>query len=101
MAARKLKHGVIVLATVGEALKPQGLYNYGEDDRILTQMELEKRLAEKDLPKVSRVAMIQCVGSRNEERPYCSRVCCSNAIKNALHLKEVDPDCDVVILLGM
>ena len=97
-AARKLKHGVIVLATGGEELKPRGLYGYGEDDRIMTQMELEKRLAETDLPKVGRVAMIQCVGSRNEERPYCSRVCCSSAIKNALHLKEVNPDCDVVIL---
>ncbi len=98
MTSRKLKHGIVVLATGGEEFKPHGLYNYGEDDRVLTQMELEKKLTEKDLPKVGRVAMIQCVGSRNDERPYCSRVCCSNAIKNALHLKEVDPDVDVVIL---
>ena len=98
MASRKLKHGIVVLATGGEELKPKGLYSYGEDDRVLTQMELEKKLAEKDVPKVKRVAMIQCVGSRNEERPYCSRVCCSNAIKNALHLKQLDPDLDVVIL---
>jgi heterodisulfide reductase subunit A-like polyferredoxin len=98
MGARKLKHGVVVLATGGEELKPKGLYSYGENDRVMTQMELETRLAAKTLPKVERIAMIQCVGSRNEERPYCSRVCCSNAIKHAIDLKEVNPDLDVVIL---
>jgi heterodisulfide reductase subunit A-like polyferredoxin len=95
---RKLKHGIVVLATGGNELKPQGLYGYGEDERVMTQMELEAAIARKTLPKTDRVVMIQCVGSRNEERPYCSRVCCSNAIKNALHLKETDPDQDVVIL---
>ena len=77
MNSRKLKHGVIVLATGGAELKPSGLFGYGEDDRVMTQMELEARLAENSLPKASRVAMIQCVGGRCEERPYCSRVCCS------------------------
>jgi len=64
----------------------------------MTQMELEARLAEKTLPPAKRVTMIQCVGSRNEERPYCSRICCSNAIKHALELKEAKSDLDVVIL---
>ena len=98
MAARKLKHGVVVIATGGEEWKPKGEYGYGEDPRVMTQMELEERLAEKTLPPAKRVAMIQCVGSRNEERPYCSRICCSNAIKHALQLKEADPGLDVVIL---
>jgi len=98
MGARKLKHGVIVVATGGEELKPRGQYGYGEDPRVMTQMELEARLAEKKVPPAARVTMIQCVGSRNEERPYCSRICCSNAIKNAIWLKEMKPDLDVVIL---
>jgi heterodisulfide reductase subunit A len=98
MGARKLKHGVVVVATGGEELKPRGQYGYGEDVRVMTQMELEARLAEKTLPPAKRVTMIQCVGSRNEERPYCSRICCSNAIKHALELKEAKSDLDVVIL---
>jgi heterodisulfide reductase subunit A-like polyferredoxin len=98
MAARKLKHGVVVLATGGEEWKPKGQYGYGEDPRVMTQMELEARLAEKTVPPAKRVTMIQCVGSRNDDRPYCSRICCSNAIKNALALKQASPDLDVVIL---
>ncbi len=93
-----LKHGVIVLATGAEEWKPAGSYRYGEDDRVMTQMELEKKLVEKTVAGVKRVTMIQCVGSRNEERPYCSRVCCSAAIKNAIRIKEDEPDTDVVIL---
>jgi heterodisulfide reductase subunit A-like polyferredoxin len=98
MAARKLQHGIVVIATGGQELKPQGLYGYGESASVMTQMELEERIVEGTLPSAERVVMIQCVGSRNEERPYCSRICCSQAIKNALRLKEEKPDRDVVIL---
>ena len=42
--------------------------------------------------------MIQCVGSREEEHPYCSRVCCSTAVDNALKIKEISPQTEVVIL---
>jgi heterodisulfide reductase subunit A-like polyferredoxin len=97
-ATQKLKHGVILLATGAEEWKPVGSYAYGEDERVMTQMELETRLVERSLPSADRVTMIQCVGSRNDERPYCSRVCCSAAIKNAIHIKEGSPDTDVVIL---
>ncbi len=94
----KLQHGIVVVATGGEELKPRGLYAYGESASVMTQMELEEKLVKGTLPQADRVVMIQCVGSRNEERPYCSRICCSTAIKNALHLKEQNPDRDVVIL---
>ena len=94
----KLQHGVVIVATGGEEFKPRGLYAYGEDERVMTQMELEEKLVKRALPRADRVAMIQCVGSRNDERPYCSRICCSTAIKNALHLKEQNPERDVVIL---
>ena len=95
---KKIKHGIIVLATGGEEHKPHGMYRYGEDKRVMTQMELEEKVVDGTLPPFERCVMIQCVGSRNEERPYCGRVCCSTAIKNAITLKEKRPDGDVVIL---
>jgi heterodisulfide reductase subunit A len=99
MTYRKIEHGVTVLATGGEEYKPQE-YLYGEHPSVLTQLELEERIATGELdPKtLGRVVMIQCVGSRNEERPSCSRICCSVAIKNALKLKELAPDLDIHIL---
>jgi heterodisulfide reductase subunit A-like polyferredoxin len=96
--ARTIRHGVLITATGGEELKPAGVYGYGEDEKVLTQMELEGRMAEGKLQPIKRTVMIQCVGSRNHERPYCSRICCSTAVKNALRLKEKQPDMDVVIL---
>ena len=96
--AKEIEHGIIIVATGGQEYKPHGLYAYGEDERVMTQMELEGRIAKGDLPDKGRVVMIQCVGSRNEERPYCSRICCTNATKNALTLKEQNPNRDVIIL---
>jgi heterodisulfide reductase subunit A len=88
--------GAIIVATGGREFKPDG-YLYGQDPRVITQSEAEKELHEKGrLDDV--VVMIQCVGSRNEERPYCSRVCCTLALKNALKIKEMDPDAEVVVL---
>lgn len=99
MTYRKLEHGVTVLATGGEEYKPTE-YLYGEHPAVLTQMELEERIASAELnpKKLRRVVMIQCVGSRTEERPFCSRICCSMAIKNALKLKELLPELDVHVL---
>ena len=54
-------------------------------------------MTEGKLDPAKRVVMIQCVGSRNDERPYCSRICCASAVKNALRLKETNPEMDVVI----
>jgi heterodisulfide reductase subunit A-like polyferredoxin len=92
----EIKHGVVIVATGAEECKPRE-YLYGEDDRVLTQLELEERFARGEIDAKS-VAMIQCVGSRNEERPYCSRVCCANAVKNALKLKEQDKDMTIYVL---
>jgi len=91
-----IKHGVVVVATGAQELKPDE-YLYGQDERVLTQLELEEKLASGDF-SAKNVVMIQCVGSRNEERPYCSRVCCTHAIKNALQIKEKSPDTNVYIL---
>ncbi|MEM4472344.1 MAG: CoB--CoM heterodisulfide reductase iron-sulfur subunit A family protein [Archaeoglobaceae archaeon] len=90
----ELEHGVIIVATGAKEYKPKE-FGYGHP-RVLTQVELEEKLAKKEVPRS--VVMIQCVGSRNEERPYCSRICCQTAIKNALKIKELDPNADVLIL---
>jgi heterodisulfide reductase subunit A-like polyferredoxin len=99
MFSREVEHGVTILATGGEELKPKE-YLYGEDPRVLTQLEMEA-LLHGDGGKVEElreVVMIQCVGSRDEERPYCSRVCCAEAVKNALTLKALNPRARVSIL---
>jgi heterodisulfide reductase subunit A len=87
---RELAHGVVVVATGGREFQPQGRFLYGEDPRVLTQRELERKInfSDLDLPKVRQVVMIQCVGSREPEHPDCSRLCCSQALKTALLLKE-------------
>ncbi len=97
MYERKIEHGVVILATGAVAYEP-GEYLYGEDDRIVTQIELGERLEETGAQGLERVVMIQCVGSRNEENPNCSRVCCQSGVKNAIHIKESSPKTDVFIL---
>jgi len=93
-----LSHGVIIVATGAEEAQPEE-YLYGEHPRVITQRELEKKLAdgEEAVLAARRMAMIQCVGSRDENRPYCSRVCCSQAVKNALRIKEANPQAEVFI----
>lgn len=92
-----VKHGGVIIATGGRAYHPQE-FLYGEDPRVMTQTELEKILGEKGFLQTGKVVMIQCVGSRNAEHPYCSRVCCLTAIKNALRLKKLYPETEVYIL---
>jgi heterodisulfide reductase subunit A len=95
----EIQHGAAVIATGADEYKPTE-YRYGEDDRVLTQLELEEWVArgEETVRNAERLVMIQCIGCRNEDRNYCARVCCSQAIKNALKLKEINPDMDIYIL---
>jgi heterodisulfide reductase subunit A len=97
---REFSHGVIMVATGGREFQPQGRYLYGQDPRVLTQRQLEGKIhfGDLDLPKVRQVVMIQCVGSREPDHSYCSRLCCSQALKNALLLKERYPRMEVTIL---
>jgi len=93
-------HGVIVVTVGADEYKPSS-YHYGEDPRVQTQSELEKTLAastRKDIQSGETFVMIQCVESRDETRPYCSRVCCMQAVKNALKIKELNPRAEVFIL---
>jgi len=97
MYERKIEHGVVVLATGATEYVPKE-FLYGQDPRIVTQVELADRLKENGADGLNQVVMIQCVGSRNEENPNCSRICCQSAIKNALHIKRMRPETDVYVL---
>ncbi|UCF08658.1 MAG: hydrogenase iron-sulfur subunit, partial [Thermoplasmata archaeon] len=93
---KELSHGVVIVATGGEEYKPQE-HMFGQDQRVITQLDFENMLAS-GKTDVQSVVMIQCVGSRTSERTYCSRVCCSEAVKNALKLKELNPHAAVYVL---
>jgi heterodisulfide reductase subunit A2 len=96
----QVEHGVIIAATGGKEFKPHKRYMYGEDKRVITQLDLEARIQTESLTlgPTSRIIMVQCVGSREPEHPYCSRLCCSEAIKNAILLKDRWPLTEVSIL---
>jgi len=111
---KEITHGAVIFATGGKEVKPEE-YLYGENQNVITQREFERMLfngggeldnaeslwaGKSGFPKerATTVVMIQCVGSRNEEHPYCSRVCCSHAVKNALKLKELNPEANIYVL---
>ena len=95
----ELTHGVAIIASGASELKPDQ-HLYGRDQRVLTALELDRRLIDKDmeLTRAQTALFLQCVGSRIPERPYCSKVCCTHAVKNALELKKLNPQMDVYIL---
>jgi heterodisulfide reductase subunit A-like polyferredoxin len=97
MYSRNIEHGVVILATGAHEYRPKE-FLYEQDPRVLTQLELAERMEQGQLDDPQDVVMIQCVGSRNEENPNCSRICCQTAVKNALHLKELNPDINVYVL---
>ncbi len=92
-----LEHGIVIIAVGGKEYEPKE-YLYGQDNRILTQRQLEEKIAKGNFKLPETVVMIQCVGSREGERPSCSRICCGTAIKNALKIKEISPKTNVYIL---
>ena len=95
----EIKHGAAVIAIGTDVYKPAE-YLYGENERVMTHLELEERINQGDekVTQAESLVMIQCVGCRNEDRNYCSRICCSESIKNALKLKEINPKMDIYIL---
>jgi heterodisulfide reductase subunit A-like polyferredoxin len=97
MYERKIEHGVVILATGAGEYQPTE-YLYGQNDGVLTQVELSARLHERGAQGLSAVVMIQCVGSRNDRNPNCSRICCQAAVKNAIHIKKLNPEAQVYIL---
>ncbi|HSO61252.1 MAG TPA: FAD-dependent oxidoreductase, partial [Desulfobacterales bacterium] len=98
-ATEVLEHGVAVIATGGSPYTPTE-YGYGTDPRIVTALDLDRRIMDHDpaLKQLNSAVFIQCVGSREPERPYCSRVCCTHSVDNAIHLKETNPEMNVFVL---
>jgi heterodisulfide reductase subunit A len=95
----EIKHGAAVIA-IGTDMYTPTEYLYGQDERVMTHIELEEKIVAGDekVLGAQNLVMIQCVGCRNEDRNYCSRICCSESVKNALLLKEKNPAMDIYIL---
>ncbi len=93
---QEIKHGIVIVATGAVEYKPNE-YLYGKDPRVITQHELEEKIADGKF-KAKNVVMIQCVGARTEKNPNCARICCGQAVKNALKIKELSPNTEVYVL---
>jgi len=91
--------GAVILATGGKVHRPS-IYGYGQSPQVMTQRELEAALAEQKVDPASlrEVVMIQCAGSRDQGLPYCSRICCASALKNARSLLEANPRIRLIVL---
>ena len=98
-AVKGIEHGVTIVATGAEESIPSE-YLYGQSDRVKTLLELDEMMGEEPgrFGEIGSVVFIQCVGSRNEDRPYCSRVCCTHTVKDALKLKELNPGMEITVL---
>jgi len=93
---KEIQFGTAIIAVGAEALVPEGYFHFGENDKIITQKKLETMI--NDNFEAKNIVMIQCVGSREEKRPYCSRVCCTEAIKNAIRIKRANSNTEVYVL---
>ncbi len=95
-----IRHGVVVLATGAEPYRPDGQYLYRQNPNVFLSLDMDREIAtnSRRIRKAQAAAFIQCVGSRIPERPYCSRVCCTSSVDNALKFKEINPDMEVYIL---
>ncbi|MBU1163891.1 MAG: FAD-dependent oxidoreductase, partial [Proteobacteria bacterium] len=93
-----VEHGVVIVATGGRPYQPTQ-YLYEKSNQVVTQLELEKILSSPDdVQKIQDIVMIQCVGSRGEDLAYCSKICCGQAVKNALKILELNPNTNIYIL---
>ncbi|HUV61902.1 MAG TPA: FAD-dependent oxidoreductase [Thermoplasmata archaeon] len=93
----KVEAGAIIVATGARELRPDGEYGLGECAQVVTQLELEKMLSKSELTAKS-IVMINCAGSRQPGREYCSRICCNASLKNAMRILDLSPDAAVTII---
>lgn len=96
---QEILHGAVIIATGAEEYKPSE-YLYPENANVLTSLELEECIVKMDEKVINSnsLVMIQCVGCRETDKNYCSRICCSQSIKNALRMKELNPEMDIYII---
>ena len=99
-APKEVDHGVTIVATGAQPYAPEGEYLFGSSSRVFTAIEFDKlhTVGDRRMKEAKKYVFIQCVGSRCEERMYCSRVCCTHSVQAALELKEDNPACEVFIL---
>ncbi|MEW5748281.1 MAG: CoB--CoM heterodisulfide reductase iron-sulfur subunit A family protein [Candidatus Thermoplasmatota archaeon] len=95
-SGEKVQHGAIVVATGAVEHEPEQ-YLFGKDPKVIRQTDLGEMVSGKDF-KAKSVVIIQCVGSRDEEHPNCSRICCSTAMANAMKIKQDHPGTAVYVL---
>lgn len=93
----EIEHGVVIIATGGKE-HCVGKYLYGQSQQVVTQLELENLLDSEQGKGINEVVMIQCAGSRGDDLSYCSKLCCGQAVKNALTLKKINPRTNVYVL---
>ncbi|MFX1409522.1 MAG: hydrogenase iron-sulfur subunit [Promethearchaeota archaeon] len=97
-----LNVGVIITATGAYEYKPEGWYHYGENDNVMTQLELSEKLRNNELKDGETLVFIHCIGSRQPEGgngfTYCSLICCSESIRHALYVKENYPNTNIYVL---
>jgi len=98
-STQTVEHGVAVIATGAKEYKPDE-YLYGEHNAVMTHLELDDLFQKNDsrIDRAENVVFIQCVGSRDETHPYCSKVCCTHSVKNAIDFKKRNPNVNVLIL---
>lgn len=94
---QKILHGALLVAPGGTEYTPTE-YNYGQSEKIVTQRQLETVLADSGPDNDKTYVMIQCVGSREEPDNYCSRICCQDALKNSIAIKEKAPEAQVIVI---
>ena len=94
---QRLRVGAVILASGARVWLPHGLYRYGKLKNVITQMELERQFI-KGPREIKAAVFIQCVGARNHERPYCATMCCPSSLKNAVRIREENPNARVFIL---
>ena len=97
---QEIDHGVVILATGAKAYQPEGQYLYKENPNVLLSLDMDSEISRESerIKSTKTIAFIQCVGSRIPERMYCSKVCCSHSVENAIKLKEMNPDMDIYII---
>ena len=98
---KEVAHGAVIIATGAREHVPTE-YLYGRNDRVLTHLDLDRAITAEDerLSSISAVVFIQCVGSREKDRPYCSKVCCTHSVKAAISFKERNPETRCVYILS-
>lgn len=94
---RKVRVGALIIASGARVYLPYGLYRYGELKNVITLMELERQFI-KGTVEVKTAVFIQCVGARSPERPYCATICCPSSLKNAMRIRQINPEANVFIL---